>query len=70
MRTHFDKDEENGICGTYSENLTENFSDVDCKKCLKLKDRVIKQNKIDMDIHCQQMGEFVDVVNTLKTIKK
>ena len=41
MKTHFTEDEygEEGICGYWSEELTDDWEFVTCKICLRLKNR-------------------------------
>lgn len=73
MKTHFDpfhnpKDNEEytekGYCGTYINeeygNITNKISDVDCKKCLKLKNNAIEEKNIAMEHSISDMGGFVE----------
>lgn len=36
MRTHYELTKYLGICGYFSDNLTQNNKQVDCKECLKI----------------------------------
>ncbi len=53
------------ICGCVGEEVLENYTtdnwkDVTCKKCLKLKDKVIKAHEEDEKECIKQMGEMAD----------
>jgi hypothetical protein len=60
------------VCGCESEEVleeytTDNWKDVTCKKCLKLKDKVIANEKRDEEIIVKQMGEMADFMNAKGT---
>lgn len=55
------------ICGLDNENVIENFvtdkwSLVTCKKCLKLRDTVNKQLKEEEKLICKEMGDMADFI--------
>ena len=55
------------VCGCLGESATENATDdwdeVTCKKCLRLKDRVMAGTKVDEELICQQMGDMADFMS-------
>jgi hypothetical protein len=63
MKTHFSDDEyaEEGICNIYSEEISNHWREVTCKKCLNLRDKyealVIVE---EQDIVNQMGGDFVE----------
>lgn len=71
--THYDgfidpEEEITPICGTQGEELeaSDNWHWVTCKRCLKLKDKVIEERKrIEVDI-LEQMEGFVNFMNSQK----
>lgn len=56
---------EETICGYSGEKVLEEYTsddwdEVTCKKCLRLKDAVIEGQKADEEIIVQQMGEMAE----------
>jgi len=51
------------VCGLETENTSDDWGDVDCKKCLKLKEQFAKEMKIAMEHNCNDMAEFVKFMN-------
>ena len=68
MKTHFSDDEyaEEGICKTYSENISNHWRDVTCKKCLKNRDNYEAQVILEEKDAVEQMGEFVNFFSKQK----
>jgi len=71
MKTHFAEVERGNeshpydewqepLCGTYSEQVNNNWECVTCKKCLKRKNQYESEMKIAMEHNCKDMGDFVD----------
>jgi hypothetical protein len=61
---------ENTICGCSGEKVVEEYTidyweDVTCKKCLKLKDAVIKGEKLNEEAIVNQMGDMADFFEEL-----
>ena len=65
MKTHFNDDEhaEEGICKIYSENISNYWREVTCKKCLKNRDNYEAQVILEEKDIVDQMGGFVDFCN-------
>ena len=66
---------EKTICGLDSENVNEDFTTdnwkyVSCKKCLRLKDAVIKGEKLDEEAIVKQMGDMVKFFEEQEILQK
>jgi hypothetical protein len=75
MKTHFnyffDDDMEQAMCGTWlgeDNDLTSNWKFVDCKRCLKQKEKFIKWIENTEKIIVKQMGEMVEFNKQLDQI--
>jgi len=68
MKTHYDpfNDEfcERGYCNTYLNediiNVTSNFKEVTCKKCIKLKDSADKEVEQYLESEIEFMSGFIN----------
>jgi hypothetical protein len=62
-------------CGLSSETVLENFTvdnweDVSCKLCLRLKEKITQAEKEDENVIAQQMGDMAKFWQTLEDLKK
>lgn len=68
MKTHygsttFEEEDETGICGIYSENISNNWGFVSCKKCQKRKEQHKQEMKIHMEHQLKDMEGYVNFIN-------
>lgn len=59
MKEHFGINEDGEtLCGIFSENIHENWDWVNCKKCLKRKEKCLEAEKRDEKEAIKQMGDM------------
>lgn len=65
MKTHYSDDEyaEEGICGSPSEDIINDWKYVDCKKCLKMKTNYLEECERDNEAYNEDMRRFAAFCN-------